>query len=68
VAALNTLGLWLLDIEYAIFFGTLAAFLLLIPYIGIMIGSILPMLMALITKDSPMYAVGVAGVFLFVQF
>ena len=68
VAALNTFGLWMLGIDYAIFFGTLAAFLLLIPYIGIMIGSILPMLMALITKDSPMYALGVAGVFLSVQF
>ncbi len=68
VAGLNTLGLWILGIEYALFFGVLAAFLLLIPYIGIMIGSLLPILMALITKDSPMYAVGVAGVFMFVQF
>lgn len=67
VAALNTLGLWLLDIEYAFFFGTLAAILLLIPYIGIMIGSILPILFALITKDSAAYALGVAGIFGFVQ-
>lgn len=68
VATLNTIGLMILGIEYAMFFGTLAAFLLLIPYIGIMIGSLLPIIMALITKDSPLYAVGVAGVFLFVQF
>jgi predicted PurR-regulated permease PerM len=67
VAALNTLGLWLLDIDYALFFGILAAVLLLIPYIGIMIGSILPILFALITKDSALSALGVAGVFGFVQ-
>ena len=67
VAALNTLGLWLLGIDYALFFGILAAVLLLIPYIGIMIGSILPILFALITKDSALSALGVAGVFGFVQ-
>ncbi|MFN8353137.1 MAG: AI-2E family transporter [Spirosomataceae bacterium] len=68
VATLNSVGLLLLGIDYAIFFGTLAAFLLLIPYIGIMIGSLLPIVYALVTKDSPVYAVGVASVFLSVQF
>ncbi len=68
VAALNTAGLLALGIDYAVFFGFLAAFLLLIPYVGIMIGSLLPILMALLTKESPMYAVGVAGIFVFVQF
>lgn len=67
VAALNTTGLLILGIDYAPFFGILAAVLLLIPYIGILIGSILPMLYALVTKDSSMYALGVAGVFGFVQ-
>ncbi len=68
VGSLNTIGLLALGIDYAIFFGFLAAALLVIPFIGILIGSILPIIMALITKDSPMYAVGVAGVFIFVQF
>ena len=68
VATLNSVGLLLLGVDYAVFFGTLAAFLLLIPYIGIMIGSLLPIVYALVTKDSPVYAVGVAGIFLFVQF
>ncbi|MCY7353339.1 MAG: AI-2E family transporter [Cytophagaceae bacterium] len=67
VAALNTVGLVVLGIDYAPFFGILAAVLLLIPYIGILVGSILPILYALVTKDSPMYAVGVAGVFGLVQ-
>lgn len=68
VGSLNTVGLMILGIDYAVFFGFLAAALLVIPFIGILIGSILPIIIALITKDSPMYAVGVAGVFIFVQF
>lgn len=68
VGTLNTIGLLVLDIDYAVFFGFLAAALLVIPFVGILIGSILPIIIALITKDSPMYAVGVAGVFVFVQF
>jgi predicted PurR-regulated permease PerM len=68
LAALNTVGLLLLGIKYAFFFGALAAFLNIIPYLGILIGSILPILMALLTKDSIWYAVGVAAVFTFVQF
>jgi putative heme transporter len=68
VGTLNTIGLLALGIDYAVFFGFLAAALLIIPFIGILIGSILPIIVALITKDSPMSAVGVAGVFIFVQF
>ncbi|HYH56271.1 MAG TPA: AI-2E family transporter, partial [Anseongella sp.] len=68
VAVLNTGGLYLLGIQYAWFFGTLAALLLLIPYIGIAIGSILPALFALATKDSAWYALGVIGWFQVVQF
>lgn len=68
VGTLNTIGLLVLGIDYAVFFGFLAAALLVIPFIGILIGSILPIIIALITKDSPMYAVGVAGIFTFVQF
>ena len=68
VGGLNTIGLIILGIDYAVFFGFLAALLLVIPFVGILIGSILPIIIALITKDSPMYAVGVAGVFIFVQF
>ena len=68
VGTLNTIGLLVLGIDYAVFFGFLAAALLVIPFVGILIGSILPIIIALITKDSPMYAVGVAGVFVFVQF
>ena len=67
VGTLNSIGLLALGIPSAIFFGFLAALLLIIPYIGIMIGAILPIIVALVTKDSSMYAVGVAGLFFFIQ-
>lgn len=68
VAILNTVGLLLMGIQYAWFFGTLAALLILIPYIGIAIGSVVPALFALATMDSYWYALGVILWFQVVQF
>ncbi len=68
VAILNSVGLMLLGIEHAIFFGALAAVLTIIPYVGILIGSLLPILFALVTKDSLWYPLGVALLFWGVQF
>ena len=68
VAILNTTGLLILGIKHAIFFGILSGILTIIPYVGIFIGALLPTLMALITKDSIWYAVGVVAVFAVVQF
>ncbi|MDO6430518.1 AI-2E family transporter [Flavitalea sp. BT771] len=67
IGALNSVGLWCLGIESPLFFGFLGGILVIIPYIGILIGSALPILVALITKDSYWYAVGVMAVFLFVH-
>lgn len=68
IACLNTIGLALLGIEHAIFFGLLSGLLTIIPYVGIFIGAALPAFLALVTKDSAWYAVGVVGIFSFVQF
>ena len=68
IAVLNTVGLMVLGIEYAWFFGILAALLMNLPYIGIAIGSLVPALFALATKDSYWYAVGVIAWFQFIQF
>src|SRR5690606_27129207 len=46
----------------------LAGFLNIIPYIGVLIGSLFPVVLALITKDTPMYAVGALGVCVLTQF
>lgn len=68
IATLNTIGLLVLGIDHAIFFGVLSGVLTIIPYVGIFIGALFPVLMALITKDSLWYAVGVVIVFTVVQF
>lgn len=68
VGILNTGCLMILGIEQAIFFGFFASFLVIIPYIGIVIGSALPIFVAFITKDSYWYPVGVAISFFIIQF
>lgn len=68
IAALNTIGLAALGIDHAIFFGILSGVLTIIPYIGIILGALFPVLMALVTKDSIWYTVGVVIVFAVVQF
>jgi predicted PurR-regulated permease PerM len=68
IAALNSIGLLALGIDHAIFFGILSGVLTIIPYVGIIIGALFPLVMALITKDSIWYAVGVVIVFAVVQF
>ncbi len=68
VATLNILGLYALGIANAIFFGVMAAVLTLIPYIGILLGALLPIVFALVTKNSFWYPLGVLLVFMLVQF
>ena len=68
VGVLNTAGLYILGIDHALFFGFFAAILLLIPYVGVIIGSLIPAVVALATKDSYWYAFGVVGIFMFIQF
>jgi len=68
IATLNSVGLIVLDLDYAIFMGLLSAVLTIIPYIGIILGALLPLLVALLTKDSLLYPIGVVAVFAVVQF
>jgi predicted PurR-regulated permease PerM len=49
---LNTLGLWLIGIQYAPLWGSLAAMLAIIPYIGTTLGGTLPFLYALVTTGT----------------
>lgn len=68
VGLLNSLGLMILGIENAWLYGMIAAFMTIIPVVGILISGILPVSIALVTKDSMWYAVGVVGVFSVVQY
>ena len=67
VAILDTVGLLLLGIEYAVVIGILGALLNLIPYIGSMIAVAIPMMIALVTKDSAWSAVYVLLLYYTVQ-
>lgn len=68
LSVLNSTGFLILGLPHAILFGVLASMLNIIPYIGVLIGSTLPIMMALLTKDAMGYAVGVAAICFFVQF
>ncbi len=67
VAALNSIGLLILGIPYAILLGVIGAFLNMIPYIGGVVAVALPMLLALATRQ-PVDALYVLIVYLVVQF
>ena len=67
VALLNSVGLLILGIDYAILIGVLGGLLNLIPYIGGLVAVALPMMIALVTKDSPWFAIYVLGVYYFIQ-
>ena len=67
IGTLMTVGLLILGVDYAVFFGFFGACLVLIPYFGISLGSLLPAAYTLVTQDNPVKALGVIGIFLFVQ-
>jgi predicted PurR-regulated permease PerM len=68
VGTLNSIGLLLLGIPHAILFGFIASVLTFIPYVGIMVASLLPITFAWMTYDSVWYPLGVVAVFAFVQY
>lgn len=65
---LCSIGFLSIGLKYAVLLGFLLAFLNVIPYIGAWIGSLLPMFVALVTKDSAWYALASLGITLAVQF
>ncbi|MBN8825375.1 MULTISPECIES: AI-2E family transporter [unclassified Spirosoma] len=68
VAALNSIGLMILGVQYAILLGVMAAILNLIPYIGGLVATGLTVLVTFSTNPEISVILGVVGIFLFVQF
>jgi predicted PurR-regulated permease PerM len=68
VGTLNSIGFFILGIEHAILFGILTALMTIVPYVGIVISSLLPLTVAWLTKDSIWYPVGVIFMLSFVQY
>jgi predicted PurR-regulated permease PerM len=67
VFVLNTTGLFILGMDYALVLGLLGALFNLIPYIGSLIAASLYMIVALLTKDSTSYILYVGILYMVVQ-
>ncbi|WP_281226176.1 AI-2E family transporter [Flavobacterium aquiphilum] len=67
VGILNSIGLAIIGVPYPFLFGFTASILTFIPYIGIMVSSLLPITVAWITFNSIWYPIGVIAVFSLVQ-
>ena len=67
IAVLNSLGLFILGMEYAILLGILGALLNIIPYLGGVVGTAIYMMVAIVTKDSYAYAIYAFLVYAFIQ-
>lgn len=67
LTVINSLGFFLIGVEYALLMGIIAAFFNLIPYLGTVIGYLIVLLFVLGTQ-APTVAVGVVIQFVIVQF
>ncbi len=68
VAVMNCIALMLLGIDYAILVGIICALLNMLPYIGGIIGIMIPVLIATITKDGYTTQLWVVAAYLVIQF
>lgn len=68
VAALNSIGLLILGIEYALLLGLMGGLLNVIPYLGAIITLMFYMIVALVTKEHPSYALFVLINYMIIQF
>lgn len=60
-------GLWLIGVPYPFFWGFLAGFLEIIPYIGTSIGGILPVFYIFMITDNFWQPIAVVGLYIVVQ-
>jgi len=67
VAALNSIGLLIIGIDYAILLGLIGAILNVIPFIGGILAVTLPIIITLATKP-PSYVLLVMGAYILIQF
>ena len=64
----NSIGLWIIGIDYPFLFGFLAALLALIPYAGTFLGAALPILYAFVSYDALWMPISIGLFFWAVQF
>lgn len=66
LCVLNTIGLIIVGIEYALLFGIVSALLNFIPYFGTLLGGAVPLAYTLVSAE-PSHAIGVIILFMIVQ-
>ena len=67
VGLLNSIGLLIIGVPHPFLFGFIASILTFIPYVGIIISSLLPITVSWVTFNSIWYPIGVVLVFTIVQ-
>lgn len=65
---LNSLGLLIIGVKYALLLGIVSALFNFIPYFGTLIGGAVPLLFVLLMSDAPEKAFSVVILFLIIQF
>lgn len=67
VGLLYAAGLYLIGVKFALLLALVSAVLIVVPYIGALIGALLPVTVALLTMDVWWYSLIVLGLFILVQ-
>ena len=68
LCVLNSAGLFIIGVKYALLFGIISALFNFIPYFGTWIGASIPITFALLTGESPHLALMVFLLFIVIQF
>jgi predicted PurR-regulated permease PerM len=68
VAVLNSVALLILGVDYAILLGIICALVNMLPYIGGIVATLLPMLVASVTKDGLSVQIGIVIANVIIQF
>ncbi len=64
----SSIGMWIIGVPVPFFWGFLAAFLAIIPYIGTFLGGFLPFVYMFAVSDNIWQPIAVAGLFMSIQF
>ena len=67
ISILNVIGLYIVGVKYAIFFGVFAGMLNIIPYIGVFLGSTLPIVYTALKGGSLIQCIGAGAALWVVQ-
>ncbi|MFP4289602.1 MAG: AI-2E family transporter [Bacteroidales bacterium] len=68
LSILNSLGLFIIGMRYAIPLGIMSAFMNFIPYFGTLLGGLIPLLFALVVENDPVLVFRVIILFIIIQF